>query len=75
MNPLGTVPFVIIDGDQITESAVILRTLALKYPKLNKYYPDDAEMRMLIDGEMDFNGQVLRNESMGSLYPLVFSRI
>ena len=45
LNPKGTVPFIIIDGNTIkTESAAIMRYLAQIYLRARIFYPNDAEL-------------------------------
>ena len=74
LNPTGTVPFVVIDGDSIFESATVLRYLARKFPSLNKYYPDNALAQAQIDAALDFNGSTLRNVSMATFLPIIGMR-
>ena len=61
LNPAGTVPFMTINGKPYTESAAIMRYLAMTYPSLNKYYPDlTPENKAHIDMGLDFCGTSLR---------------
>ena len=75
INPVGTLPFITVDGEPLYESAAILRYLAVKFPSLNKFYPEGAEHRAMIDAALDFNGTSFRGAAMGVFVPIVFPRI
>ena len=57
------------------ESAAILRYLALKYPSLNQFYPDNLEHRQKIDAALDFNSSSFRPAFVSKIGPHVFKKI
>merc|ERR1712127_206391 len=75
INPVGSLPFITVDGEPLYESAAILRYLAVKFPSLNQFYPEGAEHRAMIDAALDFNGTSLRPASIGTFAPVVFPRL
>ena len=75
INPVGSIPFITVDGEPLYESAAILRYLAVKFPSLNQFYPEGAEHRAMIDAALDFNGTSFRGPSMGSFVPIIFPRL
>ena len=75
LNPVGSLPFITVDGEPLYESAAILRYLAVKFPSLNQFYPEGAEHRAMIDAALDFNGTSLRGASMGCFVPIIFPRM
>ena len=60
LNPSGQVPFIVLDGMVMVQSAAILRFLACKYPTLNKYYEGSLEQKQAIDAMLDFNESEVR---------------
>ena len=75
INPVGTLPFITVDGEPLYESAAILRYLAVKFPSLYQFYPEGAEHRAMIDAALDFNGTSLRPALMGVFVPIIFPRM
>ena len=55
-NPDGTIPFLVVNGKCLKESASLLRFIANAYPGLNYLYPEDFFVRHTIDAALDFNG-------------------
>jgi glutathione S-transferase len=76
LNPLGTVPFVVVKGKTYTDSQAIMRYLAMKYPSLNKYYPNKTpENKAHIDIGLDFCCTSLKPTSVSTFVPIVFARM
>ena len=69
LNPVGTLPFLTVDGMPMFESAAILRYLAQAYPSLKQYYPDDLMVRQMTDAALDFNGTVMRPMFIAQVRP------
>ena len=69
LNPVGTLPFLTVDGMPMFESAAILRYLAQAYPSLKQYYPDDLMVRQMTDAALDFNGTVMRPMFIAQIRP------
>jgi glutathione S-transferase len=55
-NPDGTIPFLVVNGKCLKESASLLRFIANAFPGLNYLYPEDFFVRHTIDAALDFNG-------------------
>ena len=61
MNPMGTVPFVFLDGKVHTEKVSSLKFFVSKYPSLWSFYPAaDVELQKNIDQALEFNMTKLR---------------
>jgi glutathione S-transferase len=68
MNPLGGVP-VLKDGEYtLSESAAILRYMALTYAP--DFYPNDAKIRGVIDRAMDFWACSMYQDAVATIYPV-----
>jgi len=75
-NPGGSVPFILVDGKPMNESAAILRYLACQFPELRKFYSDfSLEQRCKIDAALDWNGTAYRKTHIGAFAPIVFTRV
>jgi len=59
-NPLGTIPFLVVNEKTLLESASLLRFITNAYPHINHLYPKNAFARQLIDAALDFSGTSLR---------------
>ena len=75
INPAGTIPFILVDGEPLYESAAILRYIAVKFPSCAAYYPEGPEKRAMIDAALDFNGTSVRPASMGAFTQVMFPRM
>ena len=59
-NPLGTIPFLVVNGKTMMESASLLRFIVNAYPHISNLYPKDAFKRQIIDAALDFSATSLR---------------
>ena len=75
LNPAGTIPFILVDGVPLYESAAILRYIAVQFPNCAAYYPEGPAKRARIDAALDFNGTSVRGASLGSFTGIMLPRI
>lgn len=60
LNPLGDVPFTVINGQVYNESAAQLKLISQLHPLLIKYYPQNIFLQHSINASLEFNGLQLR---------------
>ena len=66
LNPAGTVPFLIEDGELLVETVAIMRYLSEKYPaQAGKLYSTDPARQYVIDKWCDFWADALRTAFNG----------
>ena len=73
VNPAGTVPFIVVDGKMMNESAAVMKYLCMRFgaqmPTVDALYPSgDLEKRYQIDRALDFNGSEFRPAFMGNIF-------
>lgn len=73
LNPAGTVPFITVDGQPMTETIAIMRYLTRAYPQqLGHLYPkSDLKKRYLIDKWGDFYTDSLRPAFASNIRPFL----
>ena len=63
LNPSGRIPFLLVNGKPLTESAAILRFLASALPQVNSYYSSDIFIAQKIDEALDINATIISPKS------------
>jgi hypothetical protein len=59
-NPDGTIPFLVVNGKCLKESASLLRFIANAYPGLNYLYPEDFFVRHNVESK-DEKGETVKD--------------
>lgn len=63
INPLHTVPTLVVDGKAICDSHAIITFLVSKYARDDSLYPKDLFQKALVDQRLFFNCSVVSSAS------------